>query len=57
MPDTLAAALDALEADDVLIDALGPLLAKAYLTVRRSEWEAFSNAGADFEHRHHFAKY
>ena len=57
LPDTLDAALDALERDAVLMDALGDLLARSYLAVRRSEWRAFSTADAAFEQRHHFFKY
>jgi glutamine synthetase len=57
LPDSLSAALDALEADTMLMDALGSLLATAYLTVRRSEWAAFSSQGSAFEHKHHFWKY
>jgi hypothetical protein len=45
------------EADEVLMSALGPLLSTAYLTVRRSEWSAFSTQGSAFEHKHHFWKY
>src|SRR6266705_1883575 len=41
LPTSLAAALDALERDDVLRDALGDVLAREYLTVKRSEVRAF----------------
>lgn len=57
LPDSLSVALDALEADDVLMSALGPLLSSSYLTVRRSEWSAFSTQGSAFEHKQHFWKY
>jgi glutamine synthetase len=57
LPATQQEALDALEADEVLTAALGPVLAESYLTVRRSEWSAYSLQGADFEHRGHFLKY
>jgi glutamine synthetase len=56
-PLTLADALDALEADGVLIDALGEPLARAYLAVRRSEVVAYAAHDDDFEFRHHFLKY
>ena len=56
-PTTLAAALDALEADEVLLTALGEPLARSYLAVRRSEWEAYSEAGEEFAFANHFAKY
>jgi glutamine synthetase len=57
LPATQADALDALAADDVLTAALGPTLASAYLTVRRSEWTAYSAGDAAFEQQGHFAKY
>jgi glutamine synthetase len=56
-PTTLGSALDALEGDDVLLAALGETLARAYLTVRRSEWETYSAAGDEFAFASHFFKY
>ncbi len=46
-PHTLAEALDAIEADTVLTEAMGPELVTAYLTLRRHEvarWEATGEA-------------
>ena len=57
LPATQEEALAALEADDVLTAALGPVLTESYLAVRRSEWEAYSSQDAEFEHRGHFLKY
>jgi glutamine synthetase len=57
MPSTQAQALEALAGDDLLCDALGPELATAYLAVRRSEWDAFSGGGEEFEQQGHFEKY
>jgi glutamine synthetase len=57
LPATQEEALDALEADEVLTEALGPVLARSYLAVRRSEWIAYSSEDADFEQRGHFLKY
>ena len=57
LPTTQAEALDALAADDLLMSALGPTLADAYLAVRRSEWAAYSAGDAAFEQQGHFAKY
>ena len=57
LPKTLLEAIGELEADTTLTDAMGPLLAASYLTVRRSDWELFSQHDADFEIRHHFYKY
>ena len=56
-PTTLGAALDQLELDPVLMSALGPTLARAYLAVKRSEAEAFGREDAAFETRHHFWKF
>ena len=57
VPATQEEALDALQRDDVLMDALGPVLARSYLTVRRSEWAAYSAGDAAFEQQGHFSKY
>ena len=57
LPESQAQALDALEADPVLMNALGGPLATAFLAVRRSEWAAFSEADEESVQRGHFAKY
>jgi glutamine synthetase len=57
VPGTQAEALDALEADGVLTDALGPVLTRSYLAVRRSEGEAYSAGDEAFEQQGHFSKY
>jgi glutamine synthetase len=57
LPETQEQALDALEADPLLMDALGPVLATSYVAVRRSEWEAYSAGDEAFEQQGHFAKY
>ena len=54
LPATQAEALDALEADEVLTAALGPVLAESYLAVRRSEWAAYSAGDDAFEQQGHF---
>jgi glutamine synthetase len=56
-PATQAAALDALEQDEVLMDALGPELSASYLAVKRSEYAAFAAEDVDFEIRHHVNKF
>ena len=56
-PTTQAEALDALERDAVLMAALEPELATAYLAVKRSEYEAFSQEDVAFEIRHHLYKF
>jgi glutamine synthetase len=57
LPATQGEALDALARDDVLLEALGPVLAESYLAVRRSEWDAYSAGDEAFEQQGHFSKY
>jgi glutamine synthetase len=57
LPQTLDAALDALEADIMLIEALGPTLAEAYVAVKRLESRAFADKSPEEEARQHFDKY
>lgn len=57
LPSTLLEAIHALEADTALTDAMGPLLADSYLTLRKADWDLFSQHDVDFEIRHHFYKY
>jgi glutamine synthetase len=56
-PESQSAALDALEADEVLMNALGPVLSRSYLAVKRSEYEAFAAEDLDFEIQHHIYKF
>jgi glutamine synthetase len=56
LPASLGEALDALEADEVLMGALGPLRSRAYLAVKRSEAADFADHDADYECFHHFTK-
>jgi glutamine synthetase len=56
-PTTQAEALDALAADEVLLSALGPELSRAYLAVRRSEYDAFVANGLGYELVHHRYKF
>ena len=39
------------------MNALGPLLAKSFLAVKRLEWESFSKEDVNFEIKHHFWKF
>jgi glutamine synthetase len=57
LPGSLGQALDALEADELLCEALGPLRRDAYLAVKRSEVAAFGDRDAAFECFHHFTKF
>ncbi|MGH8934652.1 MAG: glutamine synthetase family protein [Egibacteraceae bacterium] len=57
LPESLGEALDALAADDLLMDALGTMRSTAYLAVKRSEVEAFAAQDVGFECFHHFMKF
>jgi glutamine synthetase len=57
LPASMGAALDELAADKYLLDGMGDLLARCYLTVRRSEATAFAARDKDFEIRHHFYRF
>ncbi len=56
-PTNLGEALKALASDEVLTDALGDLLARSYLAVRRSEWEWYSAVDEEAQFRGHFLRY
>jgi len=56
-PASLDQALDALERDGVLAEAMGPTLFKEYLIVKRSEARGFAGKDVDFEIAQHFYKY
>jgi glutamine synthetase len=56
-PATVGHALDALEQDQVLTDALGGTLTTSYLAVRRSECEADRGTDEAHERARHFVKY
>jgi glutamine synthetase len=57
LPGSLGEALDALEADELLMEALGPLRRTAYLSVKRAEAATFAARDAAFECFHHFTKF
>jgi glutamine synthetase len=57
LPTSLDAALDELERDEVLCAALGEVLAKEYLVVKRSEARGFRGKDVAFEIEQHFYKY
>jgi glutamine synthetase len=57
LPGTQEEALDALQRDRVLMEALGPPLSRSYLAVRGSEWAAYSAGDEAFEQQGHFLKY
>jgi glutamine synthetase len=56
-PTTLEESVRALESDEVLLGAMGDLLARSYVAVRRSEWEAYSDMDEEARFAGHFLKY
>ncbi len=56
-PTSLDAALDELERDEALCDALGAPLAREYILVKRAEAAAFEGKGDEYELEQHFLKY
>ena len=57
LPTSLDEALDELEQDQVLLDAMGPLLSSSYISVKRAESDFFKDKSDDEETRQHFYKY
>lgn len=57
LPGSMSAALDELEKDHYLLSTMGDLLSRCYVTVRRSEAEAFSARDKDYEVRNHFYRF
>jgi glutamine synthetase len=45
----LGAALDALEADAVFVEAYGPAYVDGFVTVKRAEWERYRTWVTDWE--------
>jgi glutamine synthetase len=57
LPETLAAALDRLEGDELLMGALGDVLGRTFVAVKRSEAAAFAAKDQAFELAQHFYKF
>ena len=57
LPTSLDEAVDELERDQVLMDAMGPLLANSYIAVKRNESAFFKEMSPEAETRQHFYKY
>ncbi len=57
LPGSLSEALDHLAADKLLQDAMGELMGRAYLQVRRAEAASFGAKDVDYEIRNHFYKF
>ena len=57
LPTVLGESILHLQNDPVLLDALGPGLAKAFLAVRRSEWETMKDWSHEMEVKHLLERY
>lgn len=57
LPTTLEEAIGELERDEVLCGAMGPVLAREYLIVKRAVWEGFKDKDEAFELAQHFYKF
>lgn len=57
LPAALGESILHLEKDQVLLDALGPGLAKAFLAVRRAEWETMKDWSHQMEVKHLLERY
>jgi len=51
VPPSLSAALDALEADDELVNAVGANIVAQHVAIKRAEWERYTSATTDWEMR------
>jgi glutamine synthetase len=49
LPGTLAEAMDELERDDVIMDALGPDITDTFLRAKRAEWNEYRIQVTDWE--------
>jgi glutamine synthetase len=57
LPTTLAEAVDALQSDEVLLEAMGDVLSREYLLIKRADWEAFKDSDVATELAQHFHRY
>ncbi|MDA1189959.1 MAG: glutamine synthetase family protein [Chloroflexi bacterium] len=57
LPYDLEDAIEELEKDSYLVDALGPVLGESFIKVRKVEWEHFRKRDELFELQRHFNKY
>lgn len=57
LPDTLSKALDELEKDEFIMEALGTTFASKYIAEKRKEWDAFKRQVTDWEVDRYLYKY
>jgi glutamine synthetase len=49
LPESLGTALDRLEEDSVMMDALGPHIAERYIEAKRIEWDVYRQQVHEWE--------
>jgi glutamine synthetase len=52
-PENLGAALDALEADPAIIEAMGKEVVDHFIAIKRNEWDKYCAAVTDWELKHY----
>ncbi|MFB6263324.1 MAG: type I glutamate--ammonia ligase [Bradymonadaceae bacterium] len=57
LPNNLNQAIDALERDEVILDALGPHIADKFVEAKRAEWNEYKPVVTDWERENYLAKY
>jgi glutamine synthetase len=57
LPSSLSAALDALEADRLILDTIGPHAAENYIKAKRMEWDEYSGKVHSWETDRYLARY
>lgn len=57
LPASLSAAIDALEADTTLTNAVGTAFSEEFVKLKRQEWDAFNLQVSDWEMRHYAAAF
>lgn len=57
LPLNLGEAIEALERDETIRNAMGSVLAREYILVRRAEWAEFKDKDIHYEVNEHFNKY
>ena len=57
LPASLAEAIEALEADPLFVEEMGPLLGDSYVQLRKAEEGHFAAHSLEFELRRHYTKY
>jgi glutamine synthetase len=57
LPGNLSQAIDALEKDKVVLDALGPHIAENFIAAKRAEWSEYIAQVHDWERKRYLATY